>query len=226
MVSYTEKFDIWQPFAMYNLALSEDLEARLRDVLDTDRGQHVIAPAVNEAMTALILREHGVTDDGDWSAAADVVRDILTQHAITADITPDGVWINALDRPVTGPVPGYDEDTEDADDNRPAIIAALAALGWQPIPDQEWVDIAGGLGTEAGATRVPVRPIPAVSDTVKVRLTILIDSSGDYDTELTVDEWNALTAEQRSDIAHQMWETAAQMDSGGVEVLTEGAEGL
>lgn len=164
MISHTEDFDVRQQFAIADLALDNDLEQRLRDALDTNRGPE-IATQINEAITALI-REHGVTDEGEWLgdwSAADVVRDVLTQNAITADVTPGGIWINTLYGPVTGPVPDYEEDTEDGDDNRPAIIAALATLGWQPIVDEEWVDISGG-EVDGGAIRIPVRPIPGAGD--------------------------------------------------------------
>lgn len=53
-----------------------------------------------------------------------------------------------------------DDDSTAADgERRNAITSALAALGWEPISGEEWQHIDGGLGSEAGAERVPVQPI-------------------------------------------------------------------
>ncbi len=51
-----------------------------------------------------------------------------------------------------------DDDSPAADDRRrEAITRALAFLGWEPIPGEEWQHIEGGLDNESGAERVPVR---------------------------------------------------------------------
>lgn len=84
----------------------------------------------------------------------------MTSHTDTyADVTPTTAWIDTPDGPVQGPVTGYDEVTEDADDNRPVIVAALAALGWEPVTDEEWLHVEGGLGSEQGCTRIHVQPV-------------------------------------------------------------------
>jgi len=64
-------------------------------------------------------------------------------------------------------------------------------------------------------------------ETVKLDITIRIDQHDpEYDTELTVEQWNTLTDAERSAIYQSAWETMAGMDTGGVRVVTEGAEGL
>lgn len=65
-----------------------------------------------------------------------------------------------------------------------------------------------------------------MSETVKVRVSISIESEGDYDTDMTVEQWNALSGIERSKIAQDMWQTEAENDNGGYMVLTEGAERL
>lgn len=63
-----------------------------------------------------------------------------------------------------------------------------------------------------------------VSDeTVKVRISILIDSEGEYDTGYSVDQWNALTDAQKSQMIEGFWDEEAQNDNGGVMLLTKGA---
>ena len=59
--------------------------------------------------------------------------------------------------------------------------------------------------------------------TVKVRVTIEIHSTDDVDTGLTVDQWNALTVDERQALADEYWTTMAQEDQGGFLVLTDGA---
>ncbi len=64
-----------------------------------------------------------------------------------------------------------------------------------------------------------------MTDTVKIRVIIRIASDNECDTGLTVEEWNALTDAERSEIAHENWEAeAANGDSGGMAVTTGGAK--
>lgn len=62
--------------------------------------------------------------------------------------------------------------------------------------------------------------------TVIIHVTVKIMSRGDWNTDLTVDQWNDLTDQQRSDLAHRAWEDIAQPDNGGVWVTTTGAKDL
>lgn len=63
-----------------------------------------------------------------------------------------------------------------------------------------------------------------MSDTVKIHISIEIGSEADYDTELSVEDWNALTDQERSRIAREAWETeAGNGDHGGMGVLADGA---
>jgi len=64
-----------------------------------------------------------------------------------------------------------------------------------------------------------------MTDTVLIRISIQISSEADCDTGLTVDQWNALSDEERSAIYHNLWsDEAANSDGGGARVLTPGAE--
>lgn len=66
-----------------------------------------------------------------------------------------------------------------------------------------------------------------MSDTVKLHISIQISEVDDNaDTGLTVEQWNALTGGERSAKSQQMWSAMAEMDNGGMRVLTAGAEGI
>ncbi|MGI5247567.1 hypothetical protein [Dactylosporangium sp. CA-139066] len=66
-----------------------------------------------------------------------------------------------------------------------------------------------------------------MDETVKLDIRIEISQHDpEYDTELTVDQWNALTDAERSAIYQNAWSALAERDNGGVRVVTEGAEGL
>jgi hypothetical protein len=66
-----------------------------------------------------------------------------------------------------------------------------------------------------------------MDETVRLEISIQIDEyDNDYDTGYSVAEWNALTDEERSAVYHDAWEAMTAADSGGVRVLTPGAEGL
>jgi hypothetical protein len=57
---------------------------------------------------------------------------------------------------------GYEFDWNDPDvhdDRRAVTTEALAEIGWEPVPGEEWVDIEGGLPFRDGAVRVPVRRV-------------------------------------------------------------------
>lgn len=60
-------------------------------------------------------------------------------------------------------------------------------------------------------------------ETVKLRITIEIETSEVVDTGLTVDEWNFLDDDGRSERIRQLWDEVAEADNGGVSVLTPGA---
>lgn len=70
-----------------DLALPVDLDQRLRNALDGERGTE-IRFELDEAITAK-LNEHGVDDEGvwlgEWDAAA-IVTDILNRHDATQDL--------------------------------------------------------------------------------------------------------------------------------------------
>lgn len=71
-------YDLYAFGAIAELALPVDLEERLRDALDGDRRVEV-RTAIEDRVNAK-LREHGVTDDGEWLgqwSAQDIVRDVL-----------------------------------------------------------------------------------------------------------------------------------------------------
>lgn len=60
--------------------------------------------------------------------------------------------------------------------------------------------------------------------TVRLGIEVSIDwVDHDFDTGLTIDQWNALTPEARSDIRDRAWQVAAQNDNGGIWTITEGA---
>jgi hypothetical protein len=64
-------------------------------------------------------------------------------------------------------------------------------------------------------------------DTVKLHITIEIDEEDDaVDTGLTVEQWNALTDEERSERYRELWNNVAERDNGGVSVVTPGAKGV
>jgi hypothetical protein len=66
-----------------------------------------------------------------------------------------------------------------------------------------------------------------MSETVKIHISIEISTEGDYDTGMTVEQWNALTDAERSRIVSDMWsDEAAGHDNGGMKVITEDAEGI
>lgn len=60
-------------------------------------------------------------------------------------------------------------------------------------------------------------------ETVKVHIAINIQSESSYDTGMSVEAWNALTEEERSNIKMGFWDEEASNDNGGVWVETEGA---
>jgi hypothetical protein len=61
-------------------------------------------------------------------------------------------------------------------------------------------------------------------ETVKLDISIEISEQDVVDTGLTVEQWNALTGEQRSAIARDIWNDMAARDNGGMSVVTPGAE--
>jgi len=66
-----------------------------------------------------------------------------------------------------------------------------------------------------------------MSETVKIRVEIEISMAGDADTGVSLDEWNAMSDEERSALVGQIWlDEAGGHDNGGVWTLTEGATGV
>ncbi len=62
-------------------------------------------------------------------------------------------------------------------------------------------------------------------ETVKIRISIHINTESEHDTELTVKQWNALTDDERATIRKNVWDVeASNADSGGIQVITDGAE--
>jgi hypothetical protein len=165
-ISYTETFDLYQAGGIPDLALDTEVEERLRDALDTSDGPE-IRELIEQQITAQ-LRIHGVDTDtdewrGQWSAT-DIVVAILNRHYCIANVNWTTRRVGIFQGPamvVEGGIGDVDLDDEDgADEQRRVVLAALAELGYEPIRYEEWVDIAGGLGSEAGGLRVPVRRTP------------------------------------------------------------------
>lgn len=66
-----------------------------------------------------------------------------------------------------------------------------------------------------------------MDETVKLDISISIEEHDlAWDTGLTVEEWNALDDDQRSEIHQEAWNFLSQRDNGGVRVVTEGATEL
>lgn len=64
-----------------------------------------------------------------------------------------------------------------------------------------------------------------MSETVKLDITVEINEHDpEYDTEITVEEWNALSDVERSAVYQHAWQAMAEGDNGGVRVVTEGAK--
>lgn len=63
-----------------------------------------------------------------------------------------------------------------------------------------------------------------MSSTVRLHVEVQISHVDDnYDTGVTVDAWNAMTPDERSDIKSEAWQGAAQADTGGIWPVTTGA---
>jgi hypothetical protein len=66
--------------------------------------------------------------------------------------------------------------------------------------------------------------VTVAEETVKIRIEIEISTAGTLDTEVPLAEWNAMTQDERTRIANQMWATeCSNNDSGGVWVVTDDA---
>lgn len=66
-----------------------------------------------------------------------------------------------------------------------------------------------------------------MSETVKVHISIEIETEGECDTGLTVEQWNAMTDAERFQKVREMWsEKAGNHDNGGMHVTTAGAGGI
>lgn len=62
-----------------------------------------------------------------------------------------------------------------------------------------------------------------MTKTVKFRIVVEIYADAEIDTELTVEQWNALTDVERHQHYREAWDNLAEYDNGGVKVLTAGA---
>jgi hypothetical protein len=63
------------------------------------------------------------------------------------------------------------------------------------------------------------------NETVKLNVSIQINTEGEIDTGLTIPEWNALSNAERAKIAGDIWQDeASSNDHGGISVVTPGAE--
>jgi hypothetical protein len=62
------------------------------------------------------------------------------------------------------------------------------------------------------------------TETVKLHVEVHINyTDGDYDTGVTVAEWNAMSPTERGNIQAEAWEVAVQYDNGGIWATTPGA---
>lgn len=129
-ITYTAQYDMDVDFAIADLALTTDLEDRLRAALDSDRGPEIQA-AIEEQVTAM-LRLHGVdTDTGEWHGgwdADEVVRAVLDAEAMWPQV----------DWAVRGGVPVW-LDSVGLTEHAARLRAA------QPIRDLATARAAGGL---------------------------------------------------------------------------------
>ncbi len=64
---------------------------------------------------------------------------------------------------------------------------------------------------------------PTQAETVKIDICIEISERDVIDTEMSVEKWNALTANQRQNLIREAWLEMAARDDGGICVITEGA---
>ena len=62
--------------------------------------------------------------------------------------------------------------------------------------------------------------------TVIIHARVDFREEGDWDTDMSIEAWNALSDQERSDLARLAWEDIAQPPSGGVWVTTTGAKDL
>ena len=86
-ITYTATYNMDMDFALADLALTTDLEDRLREALDGDRGPEIQAQ-IEERITAQ-LRLHGVnTETGEWLGDWDtdgIVRGVLNEEDAARD---------------------------------------------------------------------------------------------------------------------------------------------
>lgn len=61
------------------------------------------------------------------------------------------------------------------------------------------------------------------TETVRLHVRVEIREDDTLDTGLTVERWNALSADARREYYRDMWQRLAAWDAGGVSVLTAGA---
>lgn len=62
------------------------------------------------------------------------------------------------------------------------------------------------------------------TETVKLHVEVQVSyTDDDYDTGITVEQWNAMTPGERGKIRQEAWEVAAQSDGGGIWATTPGA---
>lgn len=82
-ISYTETFDLDAAGAWDDLGMTLREDDRLRAALDADDGRNVQLD-IEERITAK-LREHGVSDEGEWLgdwSAVDIVTEVLDARGL------------------------------------------------------------------------------------------------------------------------------------------------
>jgi hypothetical protein len=67
-------------------------------------------------------------------------------------------------------------------------------------------------------------PMTDTDQTVKLHVEVHVDyTDDDYDTGVTVAEWNAMSPSERGTVQAEAWQTAVQYDDGGIWPVTPGA---
>jgi hypothetical protein len=67
--------------------------------------------------------------------------------------------------------------------------------------------------------------VVSAEETVRIDISIQINTEDVVDTGYTIAQWNAMTPTQRGAVLNEIWnDTASNSDSGGMRVATDGAE--
>lgn len=144
-------------------------ETRDEQVVDSPWSKDLTAEEIEDGEWDAILTAAGWTVTGDWEDHDGYWTAEVEEARYYADVTTGAqlsVHAAATDQRLIS-FKGYDgydfnwsDPDPDSDEQRRATTReALAEIGWEPIPGEEWVDIEGGLPYRDGAVRVPVRRI-------------------------------------------------------------------